>query len=77
MSLPPAERDERAVLPQLRELADRMFSRAAGAALIPGNQVRLLEDGREKLFRLASGDSRGKGARPLRELRAGRRTLFS
>lgn len=33
--------------PQLRELADRMFSRAAGAALIGGNQVRLLEDGRE------------------------------
>lgn len=32
---------------QLRELADRMFSRAAGAALIGGNQVRLLEDGRE------------------------------
>ncbi len=31
----------------LRELADRMFSRAAGAALIGGNQVRLLEDGRE------------------------------
>jgi cardiolipin synthase len=47
MSLPPAERDERAVLPQLRELADRMFSRAAGAPLIGGNQVRLLEDGRE------------------------------
>lgn len=31
----------------LRELADRMFSRTAGAALIGGNQVRLLEDGRE------------------------------
>jgi cardiolipin synthase len=31
--------------PQLRELADRMFSRAAGASLIGGNQVRLLEDG--------------------------------
>lgn len=34
-------------LPQLRELADRMFSRAAGASLINGNQVRLLQDGRE------------------------------
>jgi len=33
--------------PLLRELADRMFSRTAGAALIIGNQVRLLEDGRE------------------------------
>src|SRR5688572_8421990 len=33
--------------PRLRELADRMFSRAAGAALIGGNQVRLLEDGPE------------------------------
>lgn len=33
--------------PQLRELADRMFSRAAGAPLIGGNRVRLLEDGRE------------------------------
>jgi cardiolipin synthase len=42
---PRAERDERAALPQLRELADRMFSRAAGAALISGNQVRLLLDG--------------------------------
>jgi cardiolipin synthase len=32
-------------VPQLRILADRMFSRAAGAPLIDGNQVRLLEDG--------------------------------
>lgn len=38
---------ERGALPQLRELADRMFSRAAGAPLIGGNQVRLLEDGQE------------------------------
>jgi cardiolipin synthase len=38
---------ETAAPPQLRELADRMFSRAAGAALIAGNHVRLLEDGRE------------------------------
>lgn len=42
-----AEHDERAAVPQLRELADRMFSRAAGASLIGGNQVCLLEDGRE------------------------------
>lgn len=41
------DRDERAALLPLRELADRMFSRAAGAPLIGGNQVRLLEDGRE------------------------------
>jgi cardiolipin synthase len=33
--------------PHLRELADRMFSRTAGAGLISGNRVRLLEDGRE------------------------------
>jgi cardiolipin synthase len=42
-----AQGDERAALPQLRDLADRMFSRAAGAPLVSGNQVRLLEDGRE------------------------------
>jgi cardiolipin synthase len=42
-----AEGDERAALLPLREVADRMFSRAAGAPLIGGNQVRLLEDGRE------------------------------
>ncbi len=42
----PIERPENST-PQLRELADRMFSRAAGAALIAGNHVRLLEDGRE------------------------------
>jgi cardiolipin synthase len=41
------ERDDGEVLPRLRELAVRMFSRAAGAPLINGNQVRLLEDGRE------------------------------
>jgi cardiolipin synthase len=43
----PAARDERAAMPELRELAERMFSRAAGAPLIGGNHVRLLEDGRE------------------------------
>jgi cardiolipin synthase len=42
-----AERDAGATLPQLRELAQRMFSRAAGAPLIAGNHVRLLEDARE------------------------------
>jgi cardiolipin synthase len=42
-----SETDERAALLPLRELADRMFSRAAGAPLIAGNQVSLLEDGRE------------------------------
>ena len=36
-----------ASLPELRELADRAFSRAAGAALIPRNRVRLLADARE------------------------------
>lgn len=41
------EQHDRAAQPQLRELADRMFSRAAGAQLIGGNLVRLLEDGRE------------------------------
>lgn len=41
------DKDERATLPALREIADRMFSRAAGAPLIPGNSVRLLENGRE------------------------------
>lgn len=39
------EPDDSAVLPRLRELADRMFSRAAGASLIGGNRVLLLEDG--------------------------------
>jgi cardiolipin synthase len=39
--------DDRALRPHWREFADRAFSRAAGAPLIPGNQVRLLEDGRE------------------------------
>ncbi len=33
--------------PQWRDLADRAFSRAAGAPLIGGNQVHLLADGRE------------------------------
>jgi cardiolipin synthase A/B len=35
------------VRPHWRELADRAFSRAAGAPLISGNRVQLLEDGRE------------------------------
>jgi cardiolipin synthase len=41
------ERHERAALPQLRELATQAFSRAAGAPLVQGNQVRLLKDARE------------------------------
>lgn len=36
-----------APLPELRELAGRAFSRAAGAPLISGNRVRLLADARE------------------------------
>jgi cardiolipin synthase len=39
--------DERIVLPELRQLADQAFSRAAGAPLIHGNSVRLLKDARE------------------------------
>lgn len=42
-----AERDEQSLLPSLQELADRAFSRAAGAPLIAGNHVRLLRDGTE------------------------------
>lgn len=41
------ERDERATLGQLRELAGYAFSRVAGAPLIGGNRVRLLKDARE------------------------------
>lgn len=41
------ERDERALLPPLRELADQAFSRAAGAPLISGNHVQLLKDAGE------------------------------
>ena len=40
-------RDERATLPQLREMADHALSRAAGAPLIGGNDVRLLKDAKE------------------------------
>jgi cardiolipin synthase len=39
--------DERAAVPQMRELAARAFSRAAGAPLIDGNQVRILKDAGE------------------------------
>ena len=42
-----AEWDEYQVRPALRALADRAFSRAAGAPLIAGNKVRLLRDARE------------------------------
>ena len=40
-------RDSHAGLPQLRELSDQAFSRAAGAPLIEGNSVRLLRDAHE------------------------------
>jgi len=40
----PPEPDERPALRQARELADQVFSRAAGAPLVPGNQVRVLKD---------------------------------
>jgi len=35
------------VRPALREIADRAFSRAAGAPLIGGNRIRLLKDAGE------------------------------
>jgi cardiolipin synthase len=38
---------ERVVLSPVRALANQAFSRAAGAPLIPGNQIRLLKDARE------------------------------
>ena len=41
------KRDERHVRLALRSLADRAFSRAAGAPLIGGNNVRLLKDAQE------------------------------
>lgn len=44
---PESDRRERALAPSVRALADRAFSRAAGAPLIGGNLVRLLEDARE------------------------------
>jgi cardiolipin synthase len=39
--------DDRLLLSELRGFADRAFSRAAGAPLVPGNRVRLLRDARE------------------------------
>src|SRR5689334_3666536 len=39
--------DERLVIPELRQLADQAFSRAAGAPLIGANSVRLLKDAQE------------------------------
>ena len=41
------EQNERYVLPAVRAVADRAFSRAAGAPLIAGNRVRLLKDAQE------------------------------
>ncbi len=37
-------RDESLVLPELRKVADRAFSRAAGAPIVGGNHVQLLKD---------------------------------
>src|SRR5262249_6100710 len=42
-----AEPDERGAVSHVREIADHAFSRAAGAPLIGGNQVRLLKDAGE------------------------------
>ena len=39
--------DEQAAVPQMRGLATRAFSRAAGAPLIDGNRVRILKDASE------------------------------
>jgi cardiolipin synthase len=39
--------DDRLVLPELRQLADQAFSRAAGAQLVGGNRVLLLKDAEE------------------------------
>jgi cardiolipin synthase A/B len=41
------EEGEREVRPALRDIADRAFSRAAGAPLIGGNRIRLLKDASE------------------------------
>ena len=38
---------ERSSMPPVRALADQVFSRAAGAPLIGGNEVRLLKDAAE------------------------------
>ena len=34
-------------LPPARQLAEQVFSRTAGAPLVPGNSLRLLKDARE------------------------------
>ncbi|HTN42288.1 MAG TPA: cardiolipin synthase B, partial [Nitrospiria bacterium] len=43
----PLHNRERNAIPTLRALANQAFSRAAGAPLIEGNQIRLLIDARE------------------------------
>lgn len=45
----PPDRHAHEALPPARILADQAFSRAAGAPLVPGNNVRLLRDARENL----------------------------
>ena len=47
MSVAHFKRRERDALILVRELADRVFSRAAGAPLVDGNRVRLLKDAAE------------------------------
>ena len=41
------KRRDREALPPARVLANQAFTRAAGAPLVDGNQVRLLKDARE------------------------------
>lgn len=47
ISAPPFCRPDRQSMEALRGMADRAFSRAAGASLVSGNRVRLLQDARE------------------------------
>jgi cardiolipin synthase A/B len=47
MNLPVPDRRRPDPIAMARLLADQAFSRAAGAPLVPGNEVRLLVDGRE------------------------------
>src|SRR5678816_2441330 len=42
-----SETAQREAVASMRELADQAFSRAAGAALVTGNSIRVLRDARE------------------------------
>ena len=55
-------------LAQLRALADQAFSRAAGAPLVPGNRVRLLQDAGENYPAWLEAIASARRSRPLREL---------